>query len=448
MDINDRDANFEKQEKTFTHLRESWKNISSGKQQVLTESKAKDGFAAGKALKSKQKVKPMTEEVPTEVKKDEVIPAPEETPAPVSVDAPEVPPVDGTSLPPVDGAEVPPADGTSLPPVDGAEVPPAETGLQPNPEKQVATQQFVQSALKGVTSGDADNKTLVTEFGFFKADVSDPANGQYVVIAYPADMKLKDIASVVEPVETPAEVAAAGDAEADEAGKVEPAPEGSPEDAASDLGGDAATDLGGTPEDAASTDETKPEDDEMLKESARDPISVGKKNWSSYLRKLLNEGTILEESKKEEKGEKEEKEEKKDVKEVCEEKEEKKEDVKELKEEEKEVETPEVEKEEGETEEKGETPEVEKEEGETEEAKPEDLAAKKAQDAVLKEKLAEVKRLDVRVKSIQEQIKSIKTEYFEDEKIRQEMVEAYTKALAVANGALVSLKNSIEMMKS
>jgi hypothetical protein len=427
MDINDRDANFEKQEKTFTHLRESWKNISSGKQQVLTEGKAKDGFAVGKALKSKQKVKPMTEEVPTEVKKDEVIPAPEETPAPVSVDAPEVPPV----------------DGTSLPPVDGAEVPPVETGLQPNPEKQVATQQFVQSALKGVTSGDADNKTLVTEFGFFKADVSDPANGQYVVIAYPADMKLKDIASVVEPVETPAEVAAAGDAEADEAGKVEPAPE------------DTASDLGGTPEDAASTDETKPEDDEMLKESVRDPISVGKKNWKTFLRKLLNEGTVLEESKK---VEKEDKEEKTEVKEVCEEKEEKcekeekgeKEEVKELKEEDKEAEekseAPESEK--SEVEEKGEAPESEKEEGETEEAKPEDLAAKKAQDAVLKEKLAEVKRLDVRVKSIQEQIKSIKTEYFEDEKIRQEMVEAYTKALAVANGALVSLKNSIEMMKS
>lgn len=277
MDINDRDASYEKQGKTFISLQEGWKLMVSGKKKLLTE--GKDAFAKQKELKKKQGVKELKEEVPMEVKKDEVVDAAAEVP-PVSTDTPEVP-VDAAAtpaIPPVDptAVAVPPVDPTAVPAVDGA------VGLVASPEKKLATQQFVQSALKGVTSGDANNADLVTEYGFFKADVADPANGQYVVLAYPVGMKLKDIAAIAEPVETPAALAATGDVSAEpvvgevpgaateEPSEVEPGLEGSPEDA---------------PEDAA---EPK-EDEESLNESARDPISVGKKNWSAFLRGILNE---------------------------------------------------------------------------------------------------------------------------------------------------------------
>ena len=423
MDLNDRDSAFEQQEKTLKTLQEGWKSVLTGKKEVLTESK--DAFAKQKELKNSNKPKPakaaLKEEAP--IAKDEPIPGEEPAPAPVAVDAPEgadaiAPAADGAA-PAVD-----PADG-AVPAVDAATVP---TGLQPNEEKKLATQQFVQSALKGVTSGEAKNEDLVTEYGFYKAEITDPANGTYVVVAFPADMKLTDIAAVAEPVASPAEVAATGDAAAEvapavggeEAGKVEPGLESSPEDKAE---GDIETATGA--------------EDESLNESVRDPISVGKKNWAKYIRTLLTEGkkaaeTICKEACEDKKEDK-----------VEENAEEKKEDKKELKEEEKpegeeagEVEG--AEKEEVKPEEKKEDAAEEKEEDK------EALAAKKQQKALLAERMAEIKRLEVRVSSIQEQIKSIKTEYFEDEKTRQEMVEAYSKALVVANTALANLKNTLK----
>lgn len=291
MDINDRDASYEKQGKTFISLQEGWKLMASGKKKLLTE--GKDAFAKQKELKKKQSVKELKEEVPMSVKKDEVIDPAAEVP-PVSTATPEVPAVDPAAVPSVDPAApaIPPVDpavdpaaAAAVPAVDGA------VGLVASPEKKLATQQFVQSALKGVTSGNANNADLVTEYGFFKADIADPANGQYVVLAYPAGMKLKDIAAIAEPVETPAALAAVSDVAAEtpvagevpgatteEPGEVEPGPEGSPEDKAEDA------------------DEPK-EDEESLNESARDPISVGKKNWKAYIAGILNESVKVEELK-------------------------------------------------------------------------------------------------------------------------------------------------------
>lgn len=258
MDINDRDSNLEKNEKTMKSLREGWKNVRAGKT-LLTE--GKDAKAVAKELRSKQGIKTMKEQDTEETKAAEVS---------------EVPPVD-SAVPPTD-APVDPA-APVVPPV----VPAAPTdalapvGLQPNPEKQLATQQFVQATLKGVQSGDQDNKSLVTEYGFFKADVTDPANGQFTVVAFPAGMKLKDIAAIVEPVD--AAVPAATETPVDAA---VPAPEVSPENSPEDKAEDAI-------EGGEESEPEEKEDAEALAESVRDPIVIGKKNWKSYLQNLLTE---------------------------------------------------------------------------------------------------------------------------------------------------------------
>lgn len=262
MDTNDKDSVNEQNEKTLKTLKENWKQIVSGHKQVLTEGAiktvskvktakelGKDGKARGEALKSERGVTPMEEQDTEETKAAEVS---------------EVPPVEA---PPVVDA------GAVVPPVEGGEEM-APVGLQANPEKQLATQQFVQAVLKGVQSGEANNKDLVTEYGFFKADVNDPANGQFVVIAYPADMKLKDIADCVEPVETPAEAGA--EAGAEETGEVPPVEAPPVEAPPVEAGGEAPV------------EEVK-ENAEQLAESTRDPISVGKKNWKAYVANILNE---------------------------------------------------------------------------------------------------------------------------------------------------------------
>lgn len=309
MDINERDQHFEKGEKNFLKLKESFKKIFETS--LLNE----DAFAAQKKLKKNLK----EEEKPEDVEKVEE-PKAEEPKADEPVAAPE-----GDVAPA--GDEVAPAADAAPAPVD---VSAPEGDI--NSQDQLATREFVSKFMKGLPS-DINFETSVDANGIFKAPVNDQHEGQFVVVVYPAAKNIHQVADLLEPA-LPApgaavdpalasvDPAAAGAAPAVPA--VDPAA-GAPVDAAAPAVDPAAA----APSDASALDvpaeggeeedemketvceaegcldeackthgkkmEEECEDEEAKLEKQRDPMMEGRKNWKSYLKVLTEKKQAIKE---------------------------------------------------------------------------------------------------------------------------------------------------------
>ena len=332
MDINNRDEMFEKKEKELKHLKESYKGIfKNAAKDLLTEGgyANMDGKALGKKLKAGNKP---DEHKPVHQLEEDAAdgdPKPEEKPegegdpkVADKMDANPTGPV-GDKAP----GELPPP-----PPLDAN----APEGGEMNSQDQMNTRTFVGTFLKTLPS-DIDLNNSVDANGVFKASINDQHNGQFMVVAFPATKTIHQVADLVEP-----QPGAAAGLSPD--GSMPPAPvanevppvEGEPLPGAAGMPPVAPATAGAPPmppiEGSASpapteveepvvkeegmmddhkcmdphcTDPSCPEHGmaahamkESEHEKQRDPMIAGRKNWNSYLAKLLKEGVEAKEANK------------------------------------------------------------------------------------------------------------------------------------------------------
>lgn len=280
MDLNKREEHVEKQDKLHMSLKESFAAMQKKREELLKE----NAKSVGEALKKSQKVhlkEEDTEEVKDEVK-DDVAPAGD---APVADAA--APVADAVPAAPVEGGEVP-----AVAPVDGAPV---------TSQDQIATQDFVAEFMKGLPT-ELDLKASVDANGIFKANVNDQAEGQFVIVAFPASKNIHQVADLVEPLPVEPVAAPAGELASVPGGEVPPS-----DVSALDAGAAAMppAPIEGAPvvppvEGEEEKEEMKEEkemckeeehcDDDMMgkleeanQELVRDPIISGKKNWKTLL---------------------------------------------------------------------------------------------------------------------------------------------------------------------
>lgn len=272
MDITERNDSFEKSDKYFKQLQESYTNKLLNKTEVLKESK--DAFSVGKQLKAKQKIK--EEEVPPIPEENKEIENTDEVPPPaVDVSAPEgeVPPVEPVETAPE--AEMPPVEA------DAASVEEAKP-LEPNPEKALKTQEFAQATIaKGLADiGTFSPETDILPSGIMKKEVQDPQMGAFTILVFPSEFKAGDVVATAFPVMSPAQMATATDEVSNETQPEEPVSEQPPVETAPEA------EMPPVEEPTASENA---EDEEVKLEESRDPTYVGKKDWKKMLQKILNE---------------------------------------------------------------------------------------------------------------------------------------------------------------
>lgn len=326
MDINDRDADFEKSTKRLQVLKEGWKTISSKKTEILTEdAKAVQAQLKKKNAPTSHKAVHVLEEIDDpKLDKDPLADAPgTPPPAPITPDGSPVTPTDvgaATAPPSPEAAAISPTpDATSTPaPTDAPVTPPADAAAvapaaAPATAEQQATQLFANTALANVPPDILNMSTLsnaVNPDGVFLASIVDATNNNkpYTLLVVPgSDFQAAkgdtpdtfviskpsppaEIANApvtdagAPPVEIPPADAGAPPAEMpiEEPPKEEPPKEEEPKE--EPIAEEKKV------EEKKCVEEEKIDESEV-RELARDPIMFGKKDWKAMIQKILKEGT-------------------------------------------------------------------------------------------------------------------------------------------------------------
>lgn len=237
MDLSERIEHFNKKDKQFKSLKESY-------------------FA----IRNKQVLKEADEHEETEPVGGEV----------------EAPVVDDTAV-----AQTEPEVGTEDAGVtDDIAAAPVDTTsgkvLEANPETVIKTQAFADATIAkalATIGGGFDATADILPSGVIKKEVSDPQLGNYTILVYPTEFKAADVVATAYPVATGAETEIAQD---------EVAPEETPVE-----GSQTEAPTASEPVEGEKSEEDLAGDEEVKLEEARDPTYVGKKDWKKMISKLF-----------------------------------------------------------------------------------------------------------------------------------------------------------------
>jgi hypothetical protein len=286
-DLNTREEKYEEHGKTLQTLKEGWKAMQQEQVQGYPSAPRAGGNniadqLARKPFREEEELPP--EDEPVEDAVDEVPPGEEPPPEPVSVDEPEVAPEDG---------------GDSV-----------------EAQANEKTEEFIAKALSNLPS----DATLEPANGAFMGDVQDEHLGAFTVVVYPKDTftSLHDLANAVEPegvagpespdveggeIEEPSDESPLDMGDGEEAPVEEPAPEPTEDEELAEMEHDEEVMMeeeeseedeedkeelneeahDDEDEDEKIEEETDCEESEQEMYESRDPASVGKKNWKTFM---------------------------------------------------------------------------------------------------------------------------------------------------------------------